>query len=286
MKTKIIFGITLAYCLAACSGNDDVEMFSPWTEEYELPQGLSDADDRIEEYYKRYGTYILYNYTDEDFYYELGGMNVVHKLPDPMYVGDMLDLLEDIWFDFYPEDFHKKYMPLKIMLADYIASVDSYTGTIYPMFLLSGSSCQGFGFCSDTLKKLSPATKLEFKSTLHMALWQRWVEQMEFPEEFFSVSDYSHATVLDPSSEDYARNRGFVAYIGYDWSLYPDGLTGQLDKKMDVTSFLMNMIVRTSMQWKDDLQWPLVKQKYDILRNFLQDTYGFDIQKVGDATYE
>ena len=286
-KISIYLGIILSYCLISCAGNDDIETIRPWTEEYVLPQGKSDADDRIVEYYEKFGTYILYDYTYMDFHYETGG-SYEYKLPDPIYVGNMLDLLEEIWFSFYPDDFHKKYMPLKILLADYIRFKEPVSGAFQEKsFFISSRSCFVFGFCSDVLQEITSTTKLEYKNSIHSSLWGYYLDgRIEYPEEFFAVSDYSRGAEMDPSSEDYARNRGFVAYIGYDWSLYPDGLTGQLDKKMDVTSFLMNMIVRTSMQWEDDLQWPLVKQKYDILRNFLQDTYGFDVQKVGDATYE
>lgn len=35
----------------------------------------------------------------------------------------------------------------------------------------------------------------------------------------------------------------------------------------------------------DDLQYPLVKKKYDLLRNYFIKNYGVDIQKIGDATF-
>ena len=284
-KVVVYLGILLGCFFSACSGNDDVKTIEQWEDEYVLPQGKSDADDRIVEYYNRYGTYILYEYTDLDFRYELGN-TYVHELPDPTYVGDMLDFLEDIWFDFYPADFHKKFMPLKIMLADYIASEDIWTGTMIPTFYATGSACIGFGFCSDTLQKISPATKLEFTRNLHEMFWFKWGEMIEIPEEFFEVSDYSHAAVTDPASDDYTRKRGFVTYSGSEWSLSVNYLTQMLDEQTDFWSYLIGFVTRSSADWEEDLQWPLVKQKYDILRNHLQGTYGFDIQKVGDATYE
>ena len=285
-KMIISVGIVFVLGLTACSGNDDVDFTNPWLEEYELPQGKSDADDRIVWYHEKFGTYILYEYTNEDFNYELGGMTIDYELPTPVYVGDMLDLLEDIWFDFYPAEFHKKFMPLKIMLADHITTIDQFTGMHYPTFMLTGSACVGFGFCSDTLQKITSATKLELKNIIHQSLWGIWVERIEIPEDFFAVSDYSHEAVADPSLDDYTRNRGFIAYNGYDWSLNGDWQTGILDEQTDLTSFLVGMILKTSADWEEDLKWPLVKQKYDILRNWIQETYGFDLQKVGDATYD
>ena len=54
----------------------------------------------------------------------------------------------------------------------------------------------------------------------------------------------------------------------------------------DLKAFLNGMVGRTSEQWKVELEYPLVKKKYDILRNYLLRTYGFDIQAIGDMIYE
>ncbi len=283
-KIKIYIWMLLACVLTACSGNDDVDYVAPWTEEYELPQGKSDADDRIVDYYNRYGSYILYEYSLIDFRYEVDEYSFYNfKLPDPAYVGNMLDLLEDIWFDFYPDEFHKKYMPLKIMLTENM----TYENSARYYFTLTGESAVGIGWCSDTLREITPTTKLEFKNELQGALWEIWTGKLEFPEEFFAVSDYSIAADDDPASENYARKRGFVAEEwDYEWSMVTDWETGMLDEQKDLKSFLTAMITRTSAEWKADLQYPLVREKYDILRNWIQKTYGFDLQKIGDTTYE
>ena len=275
-----------ALLFVACSSENEIGDIEPWTEEYELPQGESDADERIVDYNKRFGTYIVYDYMYLDFHYEFGN-GYFYELADPVYVGDMLNLLEEIWFDFYPDEFHRKYMPFKIMLAGYITYEDSWAGISSPYFMLSiNSSSIGIGFCSDTLQKLSSATKLEFKNTLQKGLWLNWLSSMEFPDEFFNISDYSSAAdVNDASSPNYARNRGFVADysngISDEWSSW-----APLSEQYDLRSFLLGMVLRTSADWEEDLKWPLVKQKYDILRNWIQETYGFDLQNVGDATYE
>lgn len=289
-KIRIYSWILFVFCFMACSGSDEVGEIVPWTDEYELPQGKSNADDRIMAYHDLYGTYILYEYTDWDYRYELTN-SYNFKLPDPIYVGDMLDLLEDIWFDFYPVDFHKKYMPLKIMLAEYLEYEDIWMETSTFYFVLTrNSSAIGIGFCSDTLRKITSQTKLEFKNNLQRNLWYDWLTRIDFPDEFFEISDYSCAAVLDDSSSDYTRSRGFVAdyYNDYynEWSTKVDWQTRLLNKQTDLRSFIMGMIVRSTADWKDDLEWPLVKQKYDILRDWIQKEYGFDIQEIGNVVYD
>lgn len=201
------------YCIISCSGNDDIGAIDQLTPDYELPQGKSDADNRIVEYYNQYGSFILYEYTQLDFIY--GGASAFeYELPDPQYVGDMLDLLEDIWFDFYPAEFHQKYMPYRIFLAKYIQQVMG--SSVYPLFTVAGTNCQYVGYCSDTLQKITPATKLSFKNDIQAKLWNQWILDMELPEDFFNVSDYTTAVdAYTPESPNYARTRGFVADYTY-----------------------------------------------------------------------
>ena len=288
-KIRIYFLVLFACCVAACSGNDEIENIEFWPNEYELPQGKSDADERIVDFYEQFGTYILYEYTYMDYRYEfLSSYN--YELPDPVHVGDMLDLLEEIWFDFYPPEFLTEHMPLKIMLADHFEYVDQYSGYTTLYFSVRGTSCIGVGFCSDTLSKISPETKAEFKNDLQSNIWENYLTQLEFPEEFYEVSDYSSpADGFDPTSDNYARKRGFVALLssGYadEWSMWPNN-DGELDKSMDLRSFIMGMVGRTSADWAMDLEYPLVKQKYDILQKWIQEKYGFDIQEIADKIYE
>ena len=90
------------------------------TPDYILPQGKSPADNRIVELYNQYGTYILYEYTERDFNWsqmEGSSSDYTYTKADPLYAGEMLDLLNEVWFSLYPVDFHRKYMPYKIFLA-------------------------------------------------------------------------------------------------------------------------------------------------------------------------
>lgn len=64
------------------------------------------------------------------------------------------------------------------------------------------------------------------------------------------------------------------------------GMRELLAKKSDLYTFIECMLTRSSEEWEDDLAWPLVKKKYDILRNWIQKQYGFDIQVVGNLFCE
>ena len=107
---------------------------------------------------------------------------------------------------------------------------------------------------------------------------------LSFP--LFEVSSYLSVANTDPESTDYSRARGFVEMGNVAWYETTNYFTNQLDKDTDLSSFVMGMILKSSAEWAEDLEWPLVKKKYDLLRNWIIDTYGFDLQDIGDKTYE
>lgn len=163
MKRLRIYIITLCcLCYMACAEDKEIGEIAPLSPDYTLPQGKSPADDRIVELHSQYGTYILYEYSQLDFVYGFStSYSYLYTLPDPQYVGDMLDLLEKIWFQYYPQEFHKKYMPYKILLADSLILQQS--GQLKLKYLNTGENVMAIGYCSDTLRKMSAATKLAFK---------------------------------------------------------------------------------------------------------------------------
>jgi len=281
----------------ACSDEDKIGEVAPLTLDYDLPQGESPADDRILEHYKQYERYILYKYTEQDLQYDVGiGSNYVSEPGDMRYVGDMLDMLDDIWFDFYPEKFRQETIPYQIFLAkklqyvttDFWGGGKKYSDKV----VCAGAYSVALGLCSDTLQKITPEVKLELKNLLQVGLWAQWLtyDYVEIPEEFYGVSSYVGLAVRDVNSLDYSRARGFVENYGearYHWyESYLDYSAKTIDASADLAAFIESMVTRSSEDWKEDLEWPLVKKKYDILRGYFLEKYELDLQKIGDKIYE
>ena len=162
-------------------------------------------------------------------------------------------------------------------------------GPLGPVFSYDGTSSLVLGKCSEELEKITAETKFAYKKELQIALWNMWLNKsvFEFPDEFFKVSDYSRTADADPSSPNYARNRGFVAHYQMgEWSLFPtDWMTGTLGDVLDLSAFIMSMISRTSDEWASDLTYPLVKKKYDILQNYFLKTYNVNLKNIGNTVY-
>ena len=98
---------------------------------YQLPQGNAPFDPYIVDFFKQYDTYILYKFSSIDFNYHfsydlasppVGNGNgkvgpVVVRTADSIGIQPAINFMQEYWFNFYPEEFKKRYLPQKILLA-------------------------------------------------------------------------------------------------------------------------------------------------------------------------
>ena len=126
---KILLAITCLW--AACiSCSDDTKIGAPdeILPDYVLPQGYAseEANNRIQQIFDTYTSYVLYNYTEKDAFWtqaSAGGSAQTYRVTmgETRYVDAMLDYIQDIWLQFFPEEFLKKGgMPYRVFLADSI----------------------------------------------------------------------------------------------------------------------------------------------------------------------
>ena len=275
-----------ALLVGACAEDKKLGEVEPLEQGYVLPQGKSPADDRIVSLFEKYGTYFLYEYTEADFSWRQGGgsLSYSYTVPDPQCAGNMLDLLNEIWFNFYPEEFHKQYMPRKVFLT---GTLEVNGRSIYTRIAQGQIAV---GYCSEVLVDMSEEMKTEFKSALQRELLKDWINRgvIAIPGEFYEVSDYSYAAdVDDPDSPDYVRARGFVGTSnGTEWSDQVDWQTGRLPESDDLRYFIDSMVSRTSEEWASDLEYPLIQQKYDILWEYILENYKIDLREIGNKIIE
>ena len=131
------------------------------------------------------------------------------------------------------------------------------------------------------ITEMSAEEKREYKSNLQSVFLEYLVTSaiIVAPDEFIAISDYLN----NVSDTEEARNAGFVLNptMDYEWSV-----DGNMTESNDLNAYLASLVFRTTEEWKEDIQYPLVKQKYDILVNWLKTGYGIDIVKIGNAIYE
>ena len=113
---KILLAIACLW--AACiSCSEDTKIGAPdeILPDYVLPQGdaSKEANDRIQQIFDTYTSYVLYNYTEKDAFWTQtaagGGVQIYRAIMgESRYVDAMLDYIQDIWLQFFPEEFLKK----------------------------------------------------------------------------------------------------------------------------------------------------------------------------------
>lgn len=281
---KILIALCFACFIAGCKKDTPLKVSEPIKPDYTLPQGKSPADNRIVDLYNKYNTYFLYEYTETDF-----GWNQIGKREsafhatkaDPRFVGDILDLLQDKWFRFYPDEFLKDRMPYKIFLADSLY-IEFDPMSKFLTYVHPGAENLALGYVNDQLRGRNAAFKNNYKIRLNYIFLEMLINKksIELPAAFFVQSDYTRNTLANNlASPDYFKARGFVQNYP---SLEYTPVEG--NKKDDVISFIKTMVSLKKMEWdRQFLNYPLLKNKYDILQTYFLTKYNVNLQQIGDS---
>lgn len=259
----------------------------PLPPDYTIPQGKSAADDRIVTLYKKYQTYFLYDFTNNDFRWNQTGIrqaSIKYTLANTEYVSNGLDLISDIWFKFYPEAFLVRKMPYKVFMADSLYFQSSPTSTKTLSYAETGADNIAIGYVGSSLPvRLTPAFKLAYKNRINTAFWTLLLSKksVELPQSFFEVSSYLNNTSNTLTDADYFKTRGFpISYTSFSYTAV------ETSKQNDVLQFITMLINTPKATWDSSfLTYPLIKKKYDILTAFILKEYGIDVQAIGNTTY-
>ncbi len=292
---RIYISLLAILFLSGCAKDTQIGNIQVPGADYVLPQGGDAmADQRILKLYETYGSYFLYEFSEKDFNWtqisnSLGDDVFRFDPIEPGKVKNLLDLLQLTWFDFYDQEFLAHAMPIRIFLTetvqlqvrkfdwgiwDYILSwKDVYARYLDNQIAISN--------VNKSVADMSAEEKRVYKSNLQSVFLESLVASATIvaPDEFIAISDYSNN--VDDTEE--ARNAGFVLNptMDYEWSI-----DGNMTESNDLNAYLASLVFRTAKEWEDDLQYPLVKQKYDILVSWLKTEYGIDIVKIGNTIYE
>lgn len=292
---RIYISLLAILFLSGCAKDTQIGNIQVPGADYVLPQGGDAmADQRILKLYETYGSYFLYEFSEKDFNWtqisnSLGDDVFRFDPIEPGKMKNLLDLLQLTWFDFYDQEFLAHAMPIRIFLTetvqlqvrkfdwgiwDYILSwKDVYARYLDNQIAISN--------VNKSVADMSAEEKRVYKSNLQSVFLESLVASATIvaPDEFIAISDYSNN--VDDTEE--ARNAGFVLNptMDYEWSI-----DGNMTESNDLNAYLASLVFRTAKEWEDDLQYPLVKQKYDILVSWLKTEYGIDIVKIGNTIYE
>lgn len=295
MKMRIYISLLAILFLSGCAKDTQIGNIQVPGADYVLPQGGDAmADQRILKLYETYGSYFLYEFSEKDFNWtqisnSLGDDVFRFDPIEPGKVKNLLDLLQLTWFGFYDQEFLAHAMPIRIFLTETVQlQVRKFDWGIWD-YILSWKDVYAryldnqIAICNvnKSVADMSAEEKRVYKSNLQSVFLESLVASATIvaPDEFIAISDYSNN--VDDTEE--ARNAGFVLNptMDYEWSI-----DGNMTESNDLNAYLASLVFRTAKEWEDDLQYPLVKQKYDILVSWLKTEYGIDIVKIGNTIYE
>lgn len=301
MKKIIVFFVYMALgmmVLTSCAGNDDdLGDIKVPDADYVLPQGKNaEADQTIVSLFQKYNTYFLYDFTEKDFQWSQVNTSTVgdgtyrYDSIAPEKVSILLEAIQKGWLDFYGDDFLKKALPYKVLLAENVQiqertfdwSTWDYVLTWVNKPSRHIANQMAIGNISDAWADMSAREKRAFKSYVQTDFLQYCIEQgtISVPAAFYAVSDYQVSMGWSATSKD-ARKEGFVydPQSELEWSI-----DGTITKSADINAFVASLVYRTDQEWEDDLAYDLVKRKYDILVAAFESA-GIDIKRIGNATF-
>ncbi len=313
-----LFIMALCTGIAACAG-DGEEIGAPIeiTPEYELPQkGASDAANaRILNYYNKYGSYVVYDFSNKDAWWlqvtgnsQSGGRTYHATTGDFSNVDAMLDYIEDIWLKYFSDDFLKKGgMPYRVFLADSVYMKRDWDDGTF-MITTQNYAINGNGLIIGGMNQVSTmdaTTKKARKIELFTALWAYYRAQglLSIPNEFYAETDYVTKPTMtkgqwgyEYTADDIAalRNRGFMPkYSQYGYSVYDeiymkysdtyDTWNGKSDNDiriLDYDYYMTQILNATDEAVADYLAYPAVKKKWDCLINFYKTNYSIDLRAI------
>lgn len=318
MKTFKIILLSTVIALSCVNCSEDTPIGEPitLTPPYELPEGDSETDQMVREYFYKYGTFLLFDFTDEDFNYgNTTKTPYVATRGDKAYLPEMLELLNDVWLGFYPESFKEKYFPFKIYLVDKVSYTNPYSGSpTYYDYVVRDNDIVIAGM-NENLHSVTSKDKQRLKSLLNSAYMSYLLKMKEkdgspllkIPGDFYTISDYTSDFI--PTNKFKAEENpdkylefGYLPNLDYQYSStmgtpLEDGTKGgqimewatsvwNANKENDIKHFLANMLAEGDdfPTYPDYPSSALTTSPFVPYEN--RYTWNYYLQKNDDGTYK
>jgi hypothetical protein len=272
MKSSYLF-LILALTIVACQKEEKLtpgEYESP----YKLPQGNTAADDTIMSIHRKYGTYILYRFSQGDYAYDY---SIVRKdsafNANPAYIDTTLNFFRNQLMAQYPDSFLRKTMPVKVLLASHITIKSGVTDEF--IGFSSTSSMVAIGWADSTLVHLTPLETKKLRGKLHHYYWERAyrTKSVEVPSAFSqAMPDYAKVTLQNRYQLGVVADIGLYGVdLGQDFLAYIDMITCNSTSELEANYFDPGIDTKG-----------LIRQKYNAIITYYKTEYGVDLQAIGN----
>lgn len=304
----------LCSIITSCNYDEDPLVASGIKSGYTVPQGDHDYDAKIVDFYSKYGTCLLYKFTDKDTYWTPSGWKngvlgaytqgastgYLVTAADEQYIGKQLELLNKLWFSFYSEAFLKKFLPVKVMLCSKVQSCEWGTtpggsfgivGIDKPAYYNYDNICVSYG--SNAVNNITQSDSLTIAKAFSRCLMESMIgRNLSVPTSaFINAVNYTNVSTLSTNKACWARGifpPSYSATSSSDWKAF----------LMMMVSYPESYLTRTPTTSTSDYDnseaaWEgilnpvkdtngLLKKRYDMVRNYFINNYGMDLQIVGN----
>jgi len=275
-----------------------------------LPQGNHPYDAEIQQLFQKYRTLFLYKYKPGDLYY-----NVVENIEgtydtaadmitkpgwfdvpaNEQYVGRQLDLLKEIWLNYYPDSLLRKGLPQKVYLLDsfYRAYYPyPYKGPGKPSDYIDtdpaaiGDAYAGGDFIVATwggarINDITKEDKYTLKGRLNASFlsFARKQGAVRISAAFTALTDYSTLTWGN------YQDLGVLYYYYGGQYLLADTREKDWDKIIEaIVSNSYDVLTSSGNMLSPDTDTKgMYRKKYDVIINYFKTTFGVDLQAIGNA---
>lgn len=322
MNKILLSSMALLAVFSSCAGGEEDLTPSGKADGYTIAQGDADYDKRIAAFYEKYGTCLLYQWTEKDAYWTPSGWEngalgksddggkdgFIVYAPQKEYITRQLALLGNLWFGLYSDEALQKLLPRKVLLCSNVQETEvsyswgesgfsmEYTGTdVAAHYNYDNISVS---FASPLVEGLTAADSLQILKQLNMQFVESMIgrDMVAMPAQFSEVSDYTGASSLYNNSDLWARgifgdSKSYSPRAEWDWKImlklmiyYPeDYLRHEPQAEWNEWTYDSDDTFDGILSATKDANG-LINEKYDIARQYFIDNFGTDLQQVGNAT--
>lgn len=309
MKNKLYFSlyILLTVGLFSCTKKEEALTPSEGNQGYIVPQGNNDYDATIVNFYNKYGTYLLYNFTDKDTYWTPNGWknatlnnattgfwNPGYEVvkADLSYVKKQLVLLDSSWFRFYSDKFLNEFLPVKIMLCSKVDSVYStllvFTPLTYNKTPIAVAAYYNYdNICVNnanaTIGNMTAADKKVYLAKANLIFVQSIIGRnlVKGNTTFANIANYTgtiNTTVLR-----YAQ--GIINHTTStsdgDWGAYMLAMVSTSETNLNASTVNTDATSKGILNATKDVNGK-IRSRYNLVRNYYITNYNVDLQVIGN----
>lgn len=283
MKRYIELFCIVALALSSCYKEDDIHA-EPGTPKYTIEDSNDPLDHARYEFMKNTGVYILYDFTNTDYWTLTENVECIWTLQADRSVltTAVCDYLPKVLFDYYDNAFKKQFFPLKILLAERIEEDSWFDPEVYGY--LCGRSFMAVGNITAETVNGSEEALRNARGELNGALWGDFLygnKRITIPESFFKMATQPYNKYLGREADDIDIYE--LGYWRFDQSYLPSSKRTPANSSADVHDFVLMMTTHTEAELNDMMEgYDILRRKYDLLRKAIIEQTGVDIQKIGD----